>query len=164
MAQEEIFGTRNQSYSQWHRAQSISRYIEPWKARLLGLIDLDHIIYVEYDDSFAPRTQKCRRPLALIEAAIDKGQNFKSAEVTAQLAEMAGIPAFVVLYSLSENSNPAAPDCLDISRLRVKRLRPRPEQKQWRILSPKEWAENLWRMRTYQLSLIQDSKLSKIGA
>ena len=64
MSQEERHGTRDRSYSAWHRRQSTRRYIGIEKATLLAMIDLDASLYVEYDDG-------TKEPLALIETAQD---------------------------------------------------------------------------------------------
>lgn len=142
MSQEERFGTRDQSYSAWHRKKSTSRFIGLEKAQLLAMIDLDACPYVEYDD-------ESKDPLALIEVAIDVGQNSKPSTVTRKLAELCNIPALVVLYKLDEDfPNPANERFQDICSFRVKRIHPK-EQKEWETLTPSEYAERLLRVRQW---------------
>jgi len=78
MSREERYGTRDLAYSKWHRRQ----------ARLLPYIDLDAIEYC----------QMCKQPIALIELALDVGQKYKATTITAKLANMAGLPAYLVFY------------------------------------------------------------------
>ena len=70
MPHEEVTGTRDRTYSAWHRRMSTRRYVGIEAAQTLGMIDLDASLYVEYDDS-------TKEPLALIETARDVGQEFK---------------------------------------------------------------------------------------
>ena len=80
MAQEEKYGTRDRTYSAWHRRLSTQRFVGIEKAQLLAMIDLDASLYVEYDDG-------TKEPLALIETAQDIGQAFKPATVTLQIGQ-----------------------------------------------------------------------------
>jgi hypothetical protein len=139
--QEEKYGTRDRSYSAWHRRNSTRRFIGIEGAQLLAMIDLDASLYVEYDDG-------TKEPIALIETAIDRGQKYKCALVTANLAKRANLPCFVVLYMLSKEENPADVNWKDIDSFRVKRLWPKKEN-QWRVMTPKQWAENLLKMREW---------------
>jgi hypothetical protein len=79
----ERFGTRDLSYSAWHRTNPG-----------LGMVDVDHV----------EMCRSCQEPLALIETAIDVGQDIfgKKAYVTINLARKAGLPVFVVLYKLDD--------------------------------------------------------------
>ena len=142
MAQEEQYGTRGMEYSSWHRRQSTRRFVGIENAQLLSMIDMDVILYVEYDD-------KTKEPIALIEVAMDVGQPYKTATVTKKLSERADIPSIVVLYKLSnDNSNPADMKCMDIESFRVKRLYPKTEY-EWRTLTPQQYAEMLLTMRQW---------------
>ncbi len=109
------------------------------EARDLSMIDSDAALWIEYEDS-------SRQPIALIETAEDHGQANKPATVTQNLARMAGIPAYCVLYQLADIPNPAQPDYQDISQFRVKRLHPIVDT-QWHRLTPKQWAEHLAKLR-----------------
>lgn len=149
MSQEELFNDRNRAYSAWHRRHSTQRFIGIENAQLLAMIDLDASLYVEYDD-------QTKDPIALIETAIDIGQPYKTATVTTKLAQRARIPCYVVLYKLSSSPNPADPTWNDIESFRIKRLYPEPE-KDWRTLSPKEWAEGLLKIRKVGARVIDRS-------
>lgn len=139
MPHEEVTGTRDRTYSAWHRRMSTRRYVGIEAAQTLGMIDLDASLYVEYDDS-------TKEPLALIETARDVGQEFKSATVTANLARRANVLACVVLYLPSDQPNPADPNWPDIARFRVKRLWPNPTR-EWCHKLPEQWAKDLVRIR-----------------
>jgi len=144
MAQEEKYGERDLVYSTWHRAKSTRRYVGIEHAQLLAMIDVDVPIWIEYDDAN-------KEPLALIETARDTGQSNKTATVTLNLARRANLPCFVVLYTLADYPNPADTKWRDIASFRVKRLYPKLE-KEWRIMTPKQWAENLLTMRQWKAS------------
>ena len=141
MSQEEQYGTRGLEYSAWHRRLSTQRFVGIENAQLLAMIDLDIALYVEYEES-------SKKPVGLVEVAQDIGQTKKVATVTQKLAEMAGIPAYVVLYKISDDKNPADGKWNDISNFRVKRLTPQPEQ-EWRNMSPEEYAINLLKLRRF---------------
>lgn len=79
MSRQERYGTRDLSFSAWHREIDGD----------LDWIDLDYCGYCH----------ECKRPLFLMELAQDKGQKFKTTTVTRNLANMAGIPAMLVFYS-----------------------------------------------------------------
>jgi hypothetical protein len=139
--QEERFGTRDRTYSAWHRRLSVRRFVGLEKAQLLSMIDLDGALYCEFDGSNA-------EPLALIETALDRGQSRKTASVTKRLAQRARLPAYCVLYRATEYGNPADPSQFDIDRFRVRRLWPCPER-EWRVLNPGEWADALLKIRAW---------------
>lgn len=139
MSQEERYGTRDQSYSAWHRSKSTERFVSAEQARKLAMIDLDACPYIEYGDGN-------KEPIALIETARDIGQPIKPATVTQKLAIRAQLPAYTVLYTCSAHPNPADPTCLDIASFRVQRLWPEPSRL-WEIYAPQEWAIFLLRLR-----------------
>jgi hypothetical protein len=141
MPQHEVYGQRDLSYSAWHRAKSTQRYVGIELAGLLSMIDLDASLWVEYDED-------TKVPLALIETAIDKGQQFKPTTVTLNLAVRAGLPCYTLLYKLSEKKNPANLNYQDIEQFRVKRLNPNPER-EWTIVTPEQWAQNLLKLRKW---------------
>jgi hypothetical protein len=140
---EEKYGSRDRSYSAWHRRLSTRRFIGIERAQLLAMIDLDASLYVEYDDG-------TKEPLALIETARDVGQDYKTATVTKKLAERANMPCFVLLYTIGTAPNPADHLWPDITSFRVKRLWPKPEF-QWRTVTPEAWANTLLRLRAKKL-------------
>lgn len=110
------------------------------------MLDLDSVLFAEHD-------YPTKIPLALIEVGRDIGQE-KPAGVIRKLAELAGVPAYVALYSLANDPNPASPDWPDIESFRVRRLWPRPEGS-WRTLTPQQWASALVRIRAWQLRRIE---------
>ena len=146
--QEEVYNTRDRSYSAWHRRLSTGRYVGIERAQLLAMIDLDASLYVEYDNG-------TKEPLALIETARDVGQSYKTATVTLKLAQRAKLPCFVILYTLSDNENPADKKWKDIDRFRVMRLYPKREYA-WRTLTPQIWAESLLKMREWKARQIDE--------
>jgi hypothetical protein len=138
---EERFGSRDRTYSAWHRRMSVRRFVGIEKAQLLSMIDLDGALYCEFDAVTS-------EPLALIETALDQGQRRKTATVTRRLAERARLPAYAVLYAPASYPNPADATQCDVASFRVKRLWPCPER-DWRTLNPLEWAEALLRIREW---------------
>lgn len=139
MPQEEQTGFRNGAYSAWHRTNSIARFLPGDVTLSLAMIDVDIVLFVEYDDV-------TKIPIMLIETSVDKGQSIKPATVTLELARMAGILAFCVLYELSDAQNPFDATCKDIKKFRVRQLFPSLKN-EFTILSPQEWAEWLVRLR-----------------
>lgn len=149
MAQEEKYGSRDLTYSVWHRRLSTRRFVGIERAQTLAMIDADVGVWVEYDDDD-------KMPLALVETARDVGQTYKPATVTANLARMAKIPAYVVLYTQSNTKNPAGSEWPDIEKFRVKRLTPDPEAN-WRILTPHQWAEALVSIRAFSAKKLDEN-------
>src|SRR6185295_16009227 len=98
---------------------------------------------VEYDDG-------TKEPLALIETAMDRGQPVKPATVTKKLARRCQptVPAFVLLYTLSADPNPADSSHKDIQSFRWRRIWPEPETS-WEKVSPQEWADRLVQLRRW---------------
>jgi hypothetical protein len=132
VSQSERYGTRDLTYSAWHRCNSTGRFVGLRDAKLLTMIDADVILYVEYDDA-------TKEPLVLIEEARDVEQAWKPASVTQNLARKAALPAFTVLWTPSqEQQNPAAPGYPDIAGFRIKRIWPSPESS-WSTLTPQQW-------------------------
>lgn len=138
---EERFGTRDLSYSAWHRPRSIGRYVGLEQAQLLCMVDADCVLFLEYE----PRNKE---PLALVETAIDVGQEHKPATAIMRLAKRARIPAYVVLYQRAAHGNPADPRWADVARFRIRRLWPRTELR-WRTVAPHEWAQALLQIRAW---------------
>lgn len=145
--QTERYPTRDRSYGIWHRLRSIARFLSPQQAGSLTMLDLDSVLFCEYD-----HTGKI--PLCLVECARDIGQETKPAGVILNLARMAGVAAYVCLYSRSDDPNPSNENWPDISQFRIKRLWPHPEAS-WRVLSPQEWAAALVQIRGWQLRRFQ---------
>jgi len=78
VSREERFGTRDLTYSAWHRTLDDD----------LTYIDIDGLEYC----------RRCRAGLALLELAQDVGQAFKATPVIRKHAEAAGIPAYLAFY------------------------------------------------------------------
>ena len=140
MAQEERYGYRGREYSVWHRRNSTRRFVGIEHAQRLAMIDIDVAVFHEYDDG-------TKEPVALVEVARDIGQNHKPATVTQRLAAKAKIPAYVVLYTLSDQMNPADKTCRDIQAFRVRLLSPYVTD--WLSMSPVEWANYLLQVREF---------------
>lgn len=139
--QDERFGVRDLAYSAWHRTASIKRFIGWEQAQLLSMCDADSVLWLEY-------AHHGKEPLALIEAAIDVGQVAKPATAITRLAKRARLPAYLVLYSRAQSTNPADQRWRDIRGFRVRRLWPRAELG-WRDLKPAEFAQALIRIRAW---------------
>ena len=58
---------------------------------------------------------KCKTPLYLAETAFDVGQPWKATQTTQKLAELAGLPSFLVFYKVDGSS---------ITSFRIKQLTP----------------------------------------
>jgi len=153
--QEERYHQRDLTYSIWHRRGSTKRFVGIEKAQLLGMIDLDTVLWIEYED-------KSKVPIALVETAQDRGREIKPTTVLRALAERSGIPAYVVLYTLSDRPNPSAPNYHDIESFRVKRVWPEPAE-QWKYYTPQQWAERLLQIRE-ACSKRTDQHYDRIGA
>ncbi len=141
MSQDERYGTRDRSYSAWHRRDSTRRFVGIERAQSLAMIDLDGPLFVEYDNG-------TKEPIALVETAMDVGQDIKPATVTKRLAKrcVPEMRAYVLLYKLAEVENPADQKCMDIHSFRAKRIWPEPET-EWKKFSPAEWANELVKIR-----------------
>ena len=83
------------AYSLWHRSL-------PEK---LGMLDIDA----------CGICLKCKSPLYLAETAFDVGQPWKATRTTQKLAELAGLPSFLVFYKVDGES---------ITSFRIKQLTP----------------------------------------
>lgn len=147
--QTERYTTRDRSYGVWHRARSIARFLGTKQACGLAMADLDSILFAEYN--FPDKL-----PLCLIEAARDVGQE-KSAGMVSNLARMAGIPAYIALYTPAAFPNPSNLAWPDIAHFRIKRIWPSPEPT-WRTLTPNQWADALIQIREWQLRRFQTAE------
>lgn len=111
MSDDERYGTRDLTWSRWHR-YALNRSSK--------MIDLDDIEYCG----------DCRMPLALIEVARDVGQSHKNSGVTRQLARMLNVPGLVVLYTPSGTACVCRMATVDplcdhgVSRVRWRRIHP----------------------------------------
>lgn len=104
MSEAERTGTRDLTYSQWHRTSSLSRFVDKVDAWECGVIDIDWCEYCRY----------CKQPLALIETQASKATP-KSATVTRNLAALAGISAYSVSFVVLDD---------EIQRFRLRQIWP----------------------------------------
>lgn len=125
MSAIERYGTRDLTYSRWHRAESMKRFVSWEEAEQADMIDIDWL------ESCAA----CGNPLWLTETAQDVGQ-VKSARYLTALAIRARVPCFLVLYTADEDG--------DIVLFRV-RLTTSDEP--MRELSPSQWAQIMSHLR-----------------
>jgi len=96
MAREIYFkDVKFSAYSLWHRSLT----------EKLGMLDIDAV----------GTCLKCKTPLYLAETAFDVGQPWKATRTTQKLAELAGLPSFLVFYKVDGSS---------ITSFRIKQLTP----------------------------------------
>ncbi|RLC87699.1 MAG: hypothetical protein DRJ03_05335 [Chloroflexi bacterium] len=95
MSMEERYGTRDLTYSSWHRTLHPS----------LHYIDLDAVEYCA----------RCKEPLALLELAQDVGQTSKTTTVLRKLARRSNLPAYLVFWKKEGDS---------ISQFRIRQVWP----------------------------------------
>lgn len=74
---------RDLTYSNWHRQFCPER---------ATMVDIDGLEYC----------RRCRIPLALVETALDYGQEIKPTTALEQLSSVARVPAFCVLYAKND--------------------------------------------------------------
>lgn len=146
-------GRIDRAFNEWHRADSLKRFLPEAIALRASCIDLDTIQFVEYEDG-------SREPLALFETACDVGQRNKAATVTTNLARRAGLCAYAILYTPADTQNPADPRWPDIRSFRIKRLWPHPERG-WRTLTPAEFARALQRIREWSIRKLERERQAR---
>lgn len=151
MSQEERFGSRDRTYSAWHRRMSTRRFVGIERAQTLAMIDLDASLYVEAQDGVF-------EPLALIETARDMGQRIKPSTLTRNLARRCTpvLPAYTLLYTPSNTANPADTEWPDIASFRARRLWPNPMD-EWKTFTPEGWAKFLVVLREKSAALLDDA-------
>lgn len=110
MAQERKWppGWREKAFNEWHRAESISRFVSPAVAHTMAAIDIDLVEIMHRD----------YRPLILHETVQDEGQGSKQTRGLELLAKRSRVPALLTLYTLADTPNPARPEAPDISSFR----------------------------------------------
>lgn len=106
MSMEERTGQRDLLYSSWHRPSRVREWMTAREAAMLTQIDIDWCEYCAF----------CGQPIALIETQ-ESTRGPKSARVTGNLAELAGIPAFSVSYTRTESGD-------DIELFEVQQIKP----------------------------------------
>ena len=98
MSQKERIGMRDLTYSQWHRTDSLRRYIPD--AHSYYFQDVDGAEYMYHN--------KIIVPWLLYETGRDIGQKIKDSPVLPALSRKSGVKATTVLYKVSKNPNPHA--------------------------------------------------------
>ena len=126
------FSKEQNVFNEWHRKHSIKRWLTEQDASRLYAMDLD---LIEYDWNTG-------KVVLLHEVAEDRGQRNKQTRVMTELAKDADLYALCTLYTVSIHPNPANPQVPDISRFRVRRVWPDP-QENFTVLSPSEYAKHL---------------------
>jgi hypothetical protein len=117
---------RDLTYSRWHRPEAIRRFLPYEDAEALTCIDVDAV----------EACGDCSRPLALFELARDVGQAWKATTIVAELARLANVPAYLVLYRVAGD---------DIARFRTRQVAPRRSREL--ELAPAEYAAWLQSLR-----------------
>lgn len=126
MSRHERFGSRDLTYSKWHRYALDDN---------ITMIDLDGLEYC----------RRCSMPLALIEVARDVGQAVKPVTVLKRLASTANVLALCILYTPSSEpctcgSAGRTPGCQHgITAMRIRQIHPK-ERKLWTQMTPGEYA------------------------
>lgn len=157
MSQEERFGKRCGAYSAWHRRHSTARFVGVQEAMSLSMIDVDGVLFDEYDDHG-------KEPLLLVESARDElNGRVKPTTCLTALARRAGIPAYLVLYTLSDSPNPASRSDRDISVFKVRRLWPDPEPA-LATLTPQQWATRLLHVRKEECARLNREPKERVQA
>lgn len=125
MSQRERTGKRDLLYSRWHRSASTRRFLGAMRAARLCMIDLDAVEYCH----------GCSTPVVLIEVKHHMA-SAPSMRVTKVLAEMCGLPAYLVRYWPNPNGD-------DIATFAV-----RNRSGDVREMSPSAYANWLWSLRS----------------
>lgn len=126
MSEKERTGSRDLTYSRWHRTDSLKRFLDVREAFACKVIDIDWCEYCGI----------CKAPLALVETK--ESRTVFDANITSALARLAGVQAFTVSYWRDGD---------DIGGFLVRRLVP--EVGPIREMSPPQYAEFLYALRLH---------------
>lgn len=148
MPTRETLGFRDETFSLWHRPDSLERFT-PSRQRAIQcpMIDADYIMWIMYRET--------RRPVAIIETAEWKYEDQeKTATVVAAFAGLirpeVQFEAWVVLYKLDPDrflrNEPGLQVIHDIKEFKVRQVYPTIWCK-WQTMTPKQWAHEEQRMR-----------------
>lgn len=125
---------------QWHRRESVNRFLDGNRAQWLTMIDVDACEYCHLGG--------CLEPVALIETKLIWSRE-KTMTVTANLARRASLPVFLVEYETLKPSEscetceqPVAVEGNDIAYFVITGDGAPQDE-----LSPQAYAEWLWRLR-----------------
>lgn len=94
MSRHERYEQRDRVYSNWHRYACS-----------------DDAFMIDIDGLESCSKSRCRKPLLLVEAARDVGQDIKPATALVGLAAKADVPAVILLWTPSETWRPEPPHC-----------------------------------------------------
>ena len=109
MSQRELTGNRSLTFSAWHRAPSLGRFIPKREAHHCSLIDIDFTHWVECEDGTF-------EPVAFLETAQYKTDRTKPHTMLSALGRnwKRPIECYVVLYKEADWPNPMFPAEMDI--------------------------------------------------
>ena len=135
-----VHGPDQFAFNEWHRPNSLGRFIDHNNARKLYAFDLDMFEYCY-------KTRKCLlihnlklvNPDAMGNLAPNENINL---DVDLALAQQMNCTLWSTQYALSEKPNPGNRDYPDCSWFFVKRIWPEPEMK-YISMSPQAYAEYL---------------------
>lgn len=164
MSTKERTGKRDPSYPEWHRVESIRRYVPYHTARKLCTRDCDYGIWLDYTYGVVDG-RDMELPSTFIETARDTPYNrehkLKDRGIASwrKAAEWSLIPFMVVLYKCNDQHVPGSddPDAYDIEEFRVaipvepdilnmplrKAIDGAPCDGCWRVLTPRDYAKLL---------------------
>ncbi len=158
MSNWERFGTRDMSLSKWHRQMLRQQAATAAEGEECGMIDIDWLEFCA----------RCRTNLFLVEAARDIAKLRKVAHQTARLAVAANIPAYIVLYTPTDEDCPATHRCRrdgcshGISEFRVRQIAP--DEGDWRAESPIAFADFVLEIHRAHRSVVCGSRFSLAGS
>lgn len=155
MSNWERHGTRDMSLSKWHRQMLRQRAASAAEGEECGMIDIDWLEFCS----------RCRTNLFLVEAARDILKLNKVAHQTAKLAVAANIPAYIVLYTPTNEDCPATrrcrrEDCMHgISEFKVRQIAP--AEGEWRPETPEAFADFVLEIHRAHRSVVCGSRFSQ---
>lgn len=158
MSNWERYGTRDMSLSKWHRQMLRQRAATAVEGELCGMIDIDWLEFCS----------RCKTNLFLVEAARDINHLAKCADQTARLAVAANIPAYLVLYTPTDEDCPANRRCRQpgckhgVEEFRVRQIAP--VDGVWREDTPIEFADFVLDIHRAHRSIVCASRFSPLEA
>lgn len=160
MSNWERHGTRDLTLSRWHR-QFLRHHADTrTEAEECGMIDIDWLEFCA----------RCKMNLFLVEAGQDVRQVNKCADQTAALAGQANIPAYLVLYTRTDEDCPSdrlcrKPGCLHgISQFRIRQIAPERAAGEWRWSTPAAFADFVLEIHRLHRAVVCASQFSRQAA
>lgn len=158
MSSWERHGTRDLSFSRWHR-QALRQYAaSEAEGAACGMIDVDAMEFCG----------RCKMNLFLVECAQDVRLVNKRTDQIQQLAKQANLPAYCVLYTRTDEDCPSDRRCRNsecqhgISGFRVRQVAPVVGDWSWR--TPAEFAGFVLEFHRYHESVVCRSTWLDQGA